>query len=328
MDIKKIIQEALFEDVERPEQVPTITIQGKVVATKGNFITINGMPKSYKTTIMNFFIYSAISNTEIYTIKLSTDKKEKIVLIDTEQGVYDFDKQIKRLKRLLKVNKVPSQLLCYLFRRNEPNEILQAIETILINEKPKYLFIDNLTELVLNPNDMLEAKTVVQFLKRITAEHDTTIICLLHLGKTSFNTLGNLGSYADRGTQASIKLKYDIDQDVISIEPSLMRSDRLFDTIYLKYNSGTNIFDEIDVEPKETKKKAFDIMSQNFDALRFTLESCFEYKTEFTYSDLVEELKPLFGVGTNTVKQKIIPHLLKIKILRKEDGFYKLITKK
>jgi KaiC/GvpD/RAD55 family RecA-like ATPase len=323
MDIKKIINEARFIDRDLPDEIPTITIQGKTVATKGNFITINGMPKSYKTTIMNFFIYSAISNTEIHGISLNTVPGEEIVLIDTEQGAFDLNRQIKRLKRILEVNSLPTCFSVYSFRQNEPHEILRAIETIIVEQKPKYLFIDNLTELVLNPNDMLEAKTIIQFLKRITALYDTTIICLLHLGKTSFNSLGNLGSYADRATQTAIKLKYDTDQEVIYIEPYLMRSDRLFKTIGLKYSAEDQNFDTVNVEPKE-KRRAFDIATQNFDGLKSTINVIFDTVTEVSYSELVEELKPLFGVGLNTIKQKIIPHLLRINLLKKTDGYYKM----
>jgi len=324
MDIKSIINEALFTDRDLPDEIPTITIQDKIVATKGNFITINGMPKSYKTTIMNFFIYSAISQTEIFGIKLHLEKSESIVLVDTEQGVFDFNKQFKRLKHLLKTKTAPEQMKSYLFRKNEPHEILKAIELILIEQKPKFLFIDNLTELVINPNDMIEAKTVIQFLKRITAEHDTTIVCLLHLGKTSFNTLGNLGSYADRGAQASIKLKYDIDNDIISVEPSLMRSDRLFKTINLRYNNDIHNFETLEIEPVDKKKKSFEIANQSFEGLKSTVSLIFENEPGLIYSDLVESLKPVFGVGNNIVKQKIIPHLMRINLIKNLDGLYKL----
>jgi KaiC/GvpD/RAD55 family RecA-like ATPase len=175
-EIHKIIDEALFIDVDIEQPTPIITIQNKTIGTEGNFITINGLPKSRKTTFMQFFIYSAISGNEYCDIKVNIEKKDKIILIDTEQSIFDFSRQINGLKYLLRANKLPNQFSAYLFRKYEPNVILNSISELVQKEKPKLLFIDNITELCINVNDMTEAKAVIQFLKKIQPKR-TFLFC-------------------------------------------------------------------------------------------------------------------------------------------------------
>jgi len=94
MNLHDIINEARFKYEDVPQPPPVITIQGKTVATSGNFITINGLPKNFKSTVMGFFIYSALSGRPCFDIRVNTGVIQNIGLIDTEQGIYDFSKQM------------------------------------------------------------------------------------------------------------------------------------------------------------------------------------------------------------------------------------------
>lgn len=322
MNLNDIINEARFIDVEMQQPPAVITIQGKVIATKGNFISINGLPKNYKSTIMGFFIYSAISNKSCFDIEVKTNGGN-IVLIDTEQGLWDFSNQMKRIKFLLK-SSLPNRFKAFTFRRYDPAIILNAIEQILINDRPDVLFIDNLTELVMNPNDMIEAKEITQRLKKWTSDHETVIVNLLHLGKTNFNSLGNLGSYIDRAVQSSIKVSYDKEQQGILVEPSLMRSDRHFNPILIRYDEETNQYTQGESEQKEIKSRKFILNSLTASDHVNRLSAIFISINEITYSELVEEIKRFYGVGTNIAKQQIIPFLSGNGFLRSDKGIYKL----
>jgi len=324
MNLHDIINEARFKYEDVPQPPPVITIQGKTVATSGNFITINGLPKNFKSTVMGFFIYSALSGRPCFDIQVNTDVIQNIGLIDTEQGIYDFSKQMKRVKKMLNINALPVNFHPFTFRKYDPAIILQATEEIIKTEKTSLLFVDNLTELVMNPNDMVEAKNVIQLLKKWTSEYNITIVCLLHLGKTSFNSLGNLGSYADRAAQSAIKVSFDKEQSGILIEPTLMRSDRHFEPILIRYNEETNEYTQGEVEQKESTRKKFVLEDLTVMEHRARLNVIFEESPEAVYSALIERLKIFYGVGTNIAKQKILPYLITEGFVTTNKGLYKL----
>lgn len=321
MNIHDIINEARFYDTEIIQPPPVITIQGKTLATSGNFISINGLPKNYKSTVMGFFIYSALSGKPCFNIEVNT-KGGPVALIDTEQGLWDFSRQMKRLKHLLRAP-LPSRFMPFTFRKHDPAIILEAIEQILIHDKPEILFIDNLTELVMNPNDMVEAKNVTQKLKKWTAESGVTIVALLHLGKTNFNSLGNLGSYVDRAAQSSIKVSFEKEQQGILIEPVLMRSDRHFEPILIRYNEDANEYIQGEHDQKEIKSRKFVLNDLEAKDHINRLGAIFIDRQEISYAELVEEIKRFYGVGTNIAKQQIIPYLLGNAFLNSNKGIYK-----
>lgn len=323
--ISEIIDLTRFVDRDIKQPTPLITIDGKVILTEGNFITISGLPKSRKTTFQQFFIASAILSKPLHTISATIGKKDKIVLIDTEQGIYDFSKQNKYLKKLIKSPSLPASFSAYLFREYDPDVILNSIYLIAEKEQPKIIFIDNLTELAINPNDIAEAKKIIQFLKMITAKFNVGIVCLLHLSKSNNFTLGNLGSYADRAAQSVLKVTLDRETDTSTLEALMLRSDKHFNPITIAYNEDLGYYESVEYKPPEQVKKAKFSMEQFTPAdLKSRVQILFEMQTEYTYSPLVENLKKIFGIGETKVKQVVIPYLVGSKYIRVKDSIYKL----
>lgn len=325
-EINTIISDAKFLDQDIPAPIPVITIQNKNIATCSNFITLNGLPKSRKTTFMSFFIYSALSGSAYFDIKVNINHNDKIIIIDTEQSIYDFSRQISNLKRMLNVKKMPVNFDAYLFRKYEPNVILNSIYTIMQDHKPKILFIDNLTELVVNVNDINESKAVVQFLKKITFEFNCVVVCLLHLGKGNLQTLGNLGSMADRAAQSVLRVVYDAGSQGSTLEPVMLRSDAHFNPITIFYDQDAKTYQQTESIKKESKKFVLDNVTHQDHINR--LNVIFLDASELIYSELVESIKQVYGVGTNIAKQQIIPYLVGNKYLTKKAGIYSIKTNK
>lgn len=324
--LEQILIETKYKDIELPYSAPIITIDNKCILTDSNYITISGLPKSRKTTFMQMFIASALCEQTFFNIKVKIDKKDKICLIDTEQSIYDFQRQNKFLKQLIKKNKLPNNFTAYLFREHEPETILKAIEEICIKENPKIIFLDNLTELVMNPNDLIEAKKVTQFLKKVTSKYNCAIVCLLHLNKSNGFTLGNLGSYADRGAQSVLKVSIDKETDISTLECTMLRSDAHFNPISISYDQEKNTYTET-TAPQDTteKRKKFTMNNYTKKEIIERINIIFENTDNYTYSPLVEELKKIFGVGNNSIKQIVIPYLIGNKFLYSNAGIYTVI---
>lgn len=323
MNLNEIIAEAYFKDEDLPEQIPTILINSKIVAYPSNFINICGLPKSFKTTFAWFFIQSFITNKEIFKIKVNKEPNDKIVLIDTEQSIYDFTRQSRNFKRALNITKIPLNFSAFLFRKYEPDVIIKAITDIIYNDKPKIIIIDNLTELVNNPNDMLESKAVISWLKKISTENNIVIICLLHNAKSTLASIGNLGSYADRGCQSSITIKHDKEAKTTTMEATQMRSDKYFEPVTIKFDEDLKKFIEVETEIKEkTNSRKFVLMNITDQEHKDRLKIIFITVKEMSYSELIADITKMYGVGLNISKQQILPYLRGNTFIIAENGLY------
>lgn len=316
-NIEQVISESIFIDNEIAQPIPLITIQGKIILNENSFITLSGLPKSRKTTIQQFIIASCITGQNYLGIQANLSKTDKFILIDTEQSNYDFYRQNKFLKKLIKKSKNPANFSAYLFREYDPEVTLQAIYQIVETQKPKILFIDNLTELCNDPNNIIEAKKVIQLLKKMTAKFNMGIVCLLHLGKSNNFTLGNLGSYSDRASQSVLKVTIDKETDITTLDCVMLRSDAHFDPISIQFNKDTGIYEECEsVAPATAKKsKAFSMDQFSPQELKDRINILFEMQESYVYGSLVENLKKLFGVGDTKIKQVVIPYITHKKLI-------------
>jgi len=322
MNLNEIINDAYFKDEVLAEQKPIITIQEKICAYPQNFICINGLPKSYKTTFAFFFIESGLSGREVFDIKVNIEPGDKIILIDTEQSIYDFTRQSKNLKRALKVDKLPVNFSAYLFRKYEPEEILKAVSLIVETQKPKILILDNLTELIANPNDMLLAKSLIQYLKKLSSEHNLVIICLLHNAKSTLMSIGNIGSYADRGAQTSVTVKHDREANITTMEATLMRSDTYFNPISIQFDTEQKKFIQITTQPKEKKSRKFILNDITEAEHKDIVRTLFINTANFTYTEFIDEIKKIYGVGDNIAKQQIVRYLRGNNFVNADNGIY------
>ena len=89
------------------------------------------------------------------------------------------------------------------------------------------------------------------------------------------------------------------------------------------FNEETNHYERTEgQQSKPTKKTIFDDLTEADHKTKLNL--IFNAVTEITYTELVEEIKRFYGVGTNLAKQKILPFLLAGKFLNNNKGIYKL----
>ena len=176
----------------------------------------------------------------------------------------------------------------------------------------------------MDPNNILEAKKVIQFLKMITAKFNLSVVCLLHLSKSNNFTLGNLGSYADRGAQSVLKVTLDRTTDTSTLECSMLRSDAHFEPITIQYDNETNNYTTADNPGANQPEKKKKFSMENYTEIELTtrLDILFEMQKEYVYAAMVENLKNIFGVGLNAVKQTIIPYLIFKKYIINKEKIY------
>ena len=195
---KPVIQEVIFK------------IQDKIILTYGSLMILTGKPKARKTTFLHAFIGSAITYNNIWSITTSLKpEKNLVILLDTEQSMYDLHQSLSRLENT--INKKLSSLSnfkAYSARSLNVDQIVSLITTICeLNTNIGLICIDGLLDLVYDINDVREAKAAIHFLKTLSDTYKIGIVGILHQNKGTNFSLGHLGSFASRHAQSELSIE-------------------------------------------------------------------------------------------------------------------------
>ena len=113
----------------------------------------------------------------------------------------------------------------------------------------------------------------------------------------------------DRMAQTVLKVTLDKETGYSTMEANLMRSDSFFNPITIGYNENLKNYEQIDNFDYNKKPKKFNMVDFSDKDHFNRLSSIFDNINEIGYAELIEELKRIYGVGTNISKQQILPYL-------------------
>lgn len=217
-------------------------IQNKVIGALSNYIVLSGLPKASKSTYAAAIMASAIvpSYQNIFGMKLALpDNRHRIAYFDTESSPYDFYRQIEKIKSFGLVNNLPENFDAFNFREDQPNVILNLVETYLQeNHDCACICIDGLLDLCLNYNDETETRLLTNWFKRVTKQYNILLIGVLHLSKGMGETLGHLGSNTDRYAQSTLLVEKNKSTGQFVLKPKYLRSSDDFEPIALMNFDG------------------------------------------------------------------------------------------
>jgi KaiC/GvpD/RAD55 family RecA-like ATPase len=250
------------EQLEPEEKV--ISIQGKNVGSAGNVVVITGKPKSRKSVVAHAIIGASLSNAPVLGIEANLiDEKNEVILIDTEQSKHDLYRSLERMKRLIELETLPENFKCYSVRKLDPERIKKVIEQICLNGKVKLMIIDGGLDLIMNMNDVIEAKETINFIKQILEKFNVCLVMIIHQSKSTNFTIGHFGSFMDRFAQSNIEVTK-LESGNSEIKAQLMRSDANFNSYEFYYNHNIENYSINWVESLEITAKAPEDYETNF----------------------------------------------------------------
>lgn len=315
-DAISLMQKRRYRADYFPEkEKPVFTIDGKVIGTLQNFILFAGLPKAGKSTYMSAVVGSALIPDHIFNLKISFPiNRNKLCYIDTESSDYDFYRQMNRIKDLTTLNPLPSNFDAFAVREDNPDIIKLYIEQYLeINKDCSVLVVDGFLDLLLNFNDEVESRKLINWFKKITKIYNILLIGVLHLGKKDGHTLGHLGSMLDRYCQSVLTIAKDKQKRTFTLEPSFLRSSDDFDPIEIFTINGKWFSNTVKTETKESFK------TTPFNTHKTNVQKMFGFDLQLDYSELVTEIKEQYAVGTNKAKE-ILNELKDMNLLLKNKN--------
>jgi KaiC/GvpD/RAD55 family RecA-like ATPase len=312
---------------EPPKEQVIFLIESKNIGAVQNFITVTGMQKSGKTTFLSAMIAAGLINAEVLGMRLHlAQNKRRVAYWDTEQGDYDFYRTMERTRFFCGVDEVPGNLDAFNLREDEPKDIIALIETYL-KQTPDcgLMVIDGILDLIESYNDEGAAKRLVNWLKKISKARGLLMILTLHTGKTTANTLGHLGSMADRAAQSILRVEKNKERNTFILKSDYLRSAEDFTPIEIYFNKEahtwhTTIYNPDDDKPLEKRRqiKPFEI---DTDEHKHSIIKIFSLATHLSYKELVQNICEVYATGQNWAKE-CVKYFVKEGLIIKTDLGY------
>lgn len=307
-DLMKLLKEALYDPKNPPpDEVVVWRIEGQNIGSLGNFSLLTGLPKAGKGKYICGITAAGLTRDDIFgqSIKLPADK-QGISYWDTEQSKYDHFQMIKTIQRLMETDALPSQFNSYHCRKHDAQTIIPMIEYELqSNKNIGFVILDGLLDLIDSFNDERQAKSLVNFLKRITDVYNILVLGVLHRSKSVDKSMGHLGSAADRAAQSVLKVEKNKELKHYTLSAEYLRNADDFTPISIYYNKGMNTWEQCEyVNPgeralpldktKAPKPHELDISVHTLNVLRI-----FNSQEVQTYETFIQNIREIYGRGRN-----------------------------
>ncbi len=218
--VDKLTARSFNFDVHPSKPIPLLEICGMPLATPGNIMNIQALPKAGKSAVMESQI-AAIFNGKRQgpdTLGFTAENPQGKALIhfDTEQSRYDHDALVRRSIRRAGIERTPDWFVSYSLADLDIRDRRLALRHAMVEAAASHggvfaVMIDGIADLCGDPNDSEESFDLVHELHALAITHDCTIITVLHEnpGSESGKTRGHLGSQLERKAETNLRLAKD-----------------------------------------------------------------------------------------------------------------------
>jgi hypothetical protein len=294
------------------EQTVVITIDSKTILTLGSLMVITGKPKARKSTFLHTFLGLAVRTESIWGISVNLPAaRKKVILIDTEQSLYDLHQSIKRLAHNFRLDLTSTAFQVYTARALDVGQIMSLIDTLLsANPDCSLIAIDGLIDLVNDINDVVEAKSAVHYLKGIADRYSVAIVGILHQNKSTNFSLGHLGSFLSRFAQSELAVVKN-DDNTSTLSSTFLRSADDISPITIGYDTLNERYDTLETIALGQLRHS-DIS---------TLSAIFDKDNYLTYTELVKRGKAIVPESQYYLEKKLIPFWYDSGFLSKRSGY-------
>ena len=303
-------------DVEITQEV-IFTIQDKVILTKGSLLVLTGKPKARKSTFLQAFIGCAIKRHRIWGIQAHLEETDEVILVDTEQSLYDLQQSLRRLENAINIPLANHpRFVVYSARSCDVADIIRMLDSIVeTHPKCRVLAIDGMIDLVNDINDVGESKRAIHYLKKLSEQKQIGIIGIIHQNKATNFSMGHLGAFASRHAQSELAITKN-DDGSSTMEATYLRSADNIDPIEINYDAVNQRYDL-------TK-----YIHNNIDYIsREWVEKVFEGRAGLTYRELLNNGFKYCNESKYYMEKKIIPILYANNLIEKRGNVIQMTPK-
>lgn len=311
-EVANLLQKNRFN----PDRVPAenagiLYMNGELIGSRGNIISITGKAKSRKTVIATSMASACISGREILGIEANLTPDDIIVHIDTEQGYSDYYHTTKRIYNQAGFQIPPNNFISFHERGFSASQRLESLEVLFKEFNPSVCIVDGTRDLLSDFNSNEETDQVMSALLRLSLEYNALIVNVVHVTKSHGYMRGALGTALEDKSETVILVEKEADNpDISTVKPQYSRH-KDFEPFAISFNDGLGFY-EIDQEWEQElgnkprgRKKGVQFTDMPIDAHKQIVSNAFGANISLGYSKLVDGLKSQYGIGVNRTKDFI-----------------------
>ena len=193
----------LSDDIPDPE--PVFMINGVLVSSPGNLLTLKAKQKSGKTFLVSCIVGSYFTG---QYLEIEGIRTKKIAWIDTEQSLNQVHKIYRRTHLMsgFTLEQDNPDLRVYYASELDVPQRWELFERIAEDPENGIVIIDVATDLINDINDSTETKAAADRLQAIAKKNNILIIATIHENKKDSNATGHFGGSLQKKSEAVISL--------------------------------------------------------------------------------------------------------------------------
>lgn len=184
------------------EDIYTLTYRGVPFAPLGDIHALTGKSGNGKTMAFTALMAALLGVPQGgLRCSLPAGKAGKVVYVDTEMGVNDTNKVVKRVYTMMgwSWGEERGELEVYRLREvADPAERWRVVLKAMYDQRPDVLFIDGMLDLVGDFNDNAECRQLVGEVMAMATRYGASVWCLLHENPGTDKMAGHLGTSLER----------------------------------------------------------------------------------------------------------------------------------
>lgn len=185
---------SIVDDVQ-----PIISIGDAAVVVHGEITLISGPKKTFKSNVCQCLAAALLGGSADNCISFSrhnTEKKYKVMVIDTEQSLSDYKRKcLNILNRAgLPTDKLDDCLVTFAWRGREPLDMVKALPVVVAQNHPDVVIIDGIADFMYDINDIREARNLTSLILRVCDEMNCAIVCVIHQNQSNSKDRGHIGT--------------------------------------------------------------------------------------------------------------------------------------
>lgn len=299
--LESLIKKHTFDINRKPERDTKVCwINGELVGSKGNSISITGMAKSRKSALAAALLASAICGREILGIQCALNEGDKVLHIDTEQGYEDYYETVMRILRMSGNATVPENFVSVHERAFDVAQRFDALEYLFKMHRPTICVIDGIRDLLMDFNSNEETSKVISNIMRLSFEYNALIVCVIHVTKSHGNMRGALGTALEDKSETVIKVeKDDKEKNRSKVYPIYSRH-KDFEAFEIEWSDEAGGYIKVDPAINEGGRPKKAMLSD--EDHRRMLEWAFNGR-KLGYKAMIDSIKAIYQVGDNKAKE-------------------------
>lgn len=316
--------------VDKPDAV--ISIDGNILATRGNIMTVTGQAKAGKSGLLAAILAGVmvLPGDVVDLLGLTVQRNEHgraVIHIDGEQSLYDHYRGMCRIVGRVSRKKEPEWFHSYNFRLLDIPNRLANLKTLcaLLSEAHDgihLIVLDGGADFVLDPNDLQESKEVVRLFESLAIEFDCPVVTVVHFNPGSDKVMGHFGSQLGRKSETVISVTKDKDSEISTVEGKFLRNSGNIPNLQFCYDleQGCHVYHGVRI--KENREDRDEKKNDKLKQLAIDVFS--GQKKGLTYTSACSAIEIILDMSEATAKNRVRDMQKKGFIIKGDDDLYSL----